>query len=116
MEALNVLPVKWLSDYIDLDLDIKKVADELSLTGSHVESIINRAGNLSKVVVGKILKIEKHPNADKLVVCQLDVKDEVIQIVTGAQNVFEGAVVPVALPGASLAGGVKIEKRRIERC
>lgn len=104
------LPVKWLSDYIDLDLDIKKVADELSLTGSHVESIINRAENLSKVVVGKILKIEKHPDADKLVVCQLDVKDEVIQIVTGAQNVFEGAVVPVALSGANLAGGVKIEK------
>lgn len=104
------LPVKWLSDYIDLDLDIKKVADELSLTGSHVESIINRAENLSKVVVGKILKIEKHPDADKLVVCQLDVKDEIIQIVTGAQNVFEGAVVPVALSGANLAGGVKIEK------
>ncbi|MDY2986789.1 MAG: phenylalanine--tRNA ligase subunit beta [Peptoniphilus sp.] len=104
------LPVKWLSDYIDIDLDIKKVADELSLTGSHVESIVNRAENLSKVVVGKILKIEKHPDADKLVVCQLDVKDEIIQIVTGAQNVFEGAVVPVALSGANLAGGVKIEK------
>lgn len=107
------LPVKWLSDYIDIDLDIKKVADELSLTGSHVESIVNRAENLSKVVVGKILKIEKHPDADKLVVCQLDVKDEVIQIVTGAKNVFEGAVVPVALPGANLAGGVKIEKGKL---
>lgn len=107
------LPVKWLSDYIDLDLDIKKIADELSLTGSHVESIQNRASNLSNVVVGKILKIEKHPDADKLVICQIDIKDEVVQIVTGAKNVFEGAIVPAALPGAHLAGGIKIKKGKL---
>lgn len=107
------LPVKWLKDYIDLDLEIKEVTDELSLTGSHVESIINRAENLSKIVVGKITKIEQHPDADKLVICTVDVKDEVLQIVTGAKNVFEGAVVPVALSGSHIAGGVKIKKGKL---
>lgn len=107
------LPIKWLKDYIDIDLEIKQITDELSLTGSHVESIINRAEELSKVVVGKIEKIEQHPDADKLVICSVDVKDEILQIVTGAKNVFEGALVPVALSGAHLAGGVKIKNGKL---
>ncbi|WP_242823429.1 secondary thiamine-phosphate synthase enzyme YjbQ, partial [Thermobrachium celere] len=61
-------------------------------------------------VTGKIIKTEKHPNADKLTICQVDVKDEVLQIVTGADNIKEGDIVPVALHGSTLPGGVKIKK------
>ena len=108
-----LLPIKWLKDYVDIDEDVRKIADEITLTGSHVESIIDRSENLSKIVVGKIEKIEKHPDADKLVVCSINIGDEVIQIVTGAKNVFEGAVVPVALSGSHIAGGVKIKKGKL---
>lgn len=105
-----LLPIKWLKDYVDINKSTKEIADEVTLTGSHVESIENRAEGLSNVVTGKIEKIEQHPNADKLVVCQVNIGKETIQIVTGAKNVFEGAIVPVALSGATLAKGVKIEK------
>lgn len=108
-----LLPISWLKNYIDLDKSTKEIADEVTLTGSHVESIINRAEGISGVVVGKILKITNHPDADKLVICQVDVGDEVLQIVTGAKNVFEGALVPVSKVGANLAGGIKIKKGKL---
>ena len=104
-----LLPVKWLRDYVNIDLDAKKIANGITDTGSHVETIILPKEGMEKVVVGKILKIEKHPDADKLVICKVDLGTEVLQIVTGAPNVFEGAVVPVALVGAKLAKGVQIE-------
>ena len=104
-----LLPVKWLRDYVNIDLDAKKIANGITDTGSHVETIILPKEGMEKVVVGKILKIEKHPDADKLVICKVDVGTEVLQIVTGAPNVFEGAVVPLALVGAKLAKGIEIE-------
>jgi len=92
----------------------------MTLSGSKVEGFEVEAEEVSNVVVGKILAIEKHPDADKLVVCQLDVgQGEPLQIVTGATNVFVGAIVPVALDGAHLPGGVKIRKgklRGVESC
>lgn len=106
------LPIKWLKDYVDFDFDVKKLADGLSNSGSHVESIIDTSEGLDKIVVGKINKIENHPDADKLVICQVDVGEE-IQIVTGAKNVFEGAYVPVALHGSTIAGGTKIKKGKL---
>ena len=82
---------------------------KMTMSGSIVEGIENPADEFKNVVTGKILKIEKHPDADKLVVCQVDVgEDAPIQIVTGAKNVFEGAVVPVAKHKSCLPGGVKI--------
>lgn len=105
-----LLPVKWLKDYIDIDIDTKKLVDGLTLSGSHVESIIGLNKGIENVVVGKILSIEKHPNADKLSVCQVDVGSETLQIVTGATNVKEGDFVPVAKLGAKLPGGIEIEK------
>ena len=108
-----LLPIKWLKDYVDFDFDVKKLADGLSNSGSHVESVIIPSEGLDKIVVGKIEKIEKHPDADKLVVCSVNVGDEVLQIVTGAPNVFEGAIVPVALHGSTVAGGVKIKKGKL---
>lgn len=108
-----LLPIKWLKDYVDFDFDVRKLADGLSNSGSHVESIIIPGDGLNKIVVGKIEKIEKHPDADKLVICSVNVGDEILQIVTGASNVFEGAIVPVALHGSTLAGDVKIKKGKL---
>ncbi|MEQ2400619.1 phenylalanine--tRNA ligase subunit beta [Peptoniphilus hominis (ex Hitch et al. 2025)] len=108
-----LLPIKWLKDYVDFDFDVKKLADGLSNSGSHVESVIIPSEGLDKIVVGKIEKIDKHPDADKLVICSVNVGDEVLQIVTGAPNVFEGAIVPVALHGSTVAGGVKIKKGKL---
>lgn len=104
-----LLPVKWLRDYVDIDASTKEISEKITDTGSHVESIEDRSVGLSNVVVGKILKIEKHPNADKLVICTIDTGDEELTIVTGAKNVFEGAIVPVAKVGAKLAKGMEIK-------
>ena len=103
------VPIKWLKDYIDLDEDIKTLADKLSDSGSHVESIITRSEGIEGVYTGKIIEIKKHPDADKLVVCKVNFKDKDLQIVTGAKNVFEGAIVPVALDGAKLYNGIEIK-------
>jgi len=114
------LSKKWLNDYVPCDKENRDFFEALTMSGSKVESWEVEGEEISNVVIGKILKIEKHPDADKLVVCQLDVaKDAPIQIVTGADNVFEGAIVPVALDNSTLPGGVKIKKgklRGVESC
>ena len=109
------LPLSWLKDYMNTDgIDDKTYAHMLTMSGSMVEGIENPAGEIKNVVIGKILKIEPHPDADKLVVCQVDVGEgEPIQIVTGAPNVFEGAVIPVAKHKSTLPGGVKITKGKL---
>lgn len=109
-----LLPVKWFRDYVEFEIDSKELAEKLTSTGSHVETIEDVDKGVEKVVVGKILSIEKHPDADKLVVTQIDVGDgENIQIVTGADNITEGDIVPVALVGAKLPGGMKIKKGKL---
>lgn len=106
-----LLPIKWLKDYVDIDdIDVKELADKLTLSGSHVESIISLDRGIENVVVGKIEKIEKHQNADKLLICTVNVGKENLTIVTGAKNLKEGDYVPVALIGATLPGRMKIEK------
>ncbi len=105
-----LLPVSWLKKYVDIDKSTKEIADKITDSGSHVESIISPKGNMSGVVLGVINKIEKHPNADRLLICAIDIGDEVLQIVTGAPNVFEGAYVPVAKIGATLHGDMKIKE------
>lgn len=107
------VPYSWLLDYVDVDKSIHEVADKLTLTGSKVEEVIDKGKEIDKVVTGKIIKTEKHPNADKLTVCQIDVKTETIQIVTGADNIKEGDIIPVALHGSTLPGGVKIKKGKL---
>ena len=109
------VPVKWLKDYIDIeDYDIRKLADKLNETGSHVESIESVDKGVEKVVVGRIEEIEKHPDADKLIITKIDIgEEELLQIVTGANNVKEGDLVPVALVGARLPGGIKIKKGKL---
>ncbi|MBR0409565.1 MAG: phenylalanine--tRNA ligase subunit beta [Eubacterium sp.] len=99
-------PISWIKAYVpDLDCSVQEYVDKMTLSGSHVENVVYLDKNLEKIVVGKIVKLEKHPDADKLVVCQVDVGAEVTQIVTGAPNVFEGALVPVVLDGGRVAGG-----------
>ncbi|MEE1312544.1 MAG: phenylalanine--tRNA ligase subunit beta [Lachnospiraceae bacterium] len=100
-------PISWIKAYVpDLDCTVQEYVDQMTLSGSNVENYVNLDKNLEKIVVGKILKIDKHPDADKLVICQVDVgEEEPIQIVTGAPNVFEGAMVPVVLVGGKVAGG-----------
>ena len=100
-------PISWIKAYVpDLDCTVQEYVDRMTLSGSNVENYVDLDKNLEKIVVGKILKIEKHPDADKLVICQVEVgEEEPIQIVTGASNVFEGALVPVVLVGGRVAGG-----------
>ncbi len=96
--------VNWLKDYVNLDgLDIKEFCSAMIMSGSNLDTYETIYEGIKGVVVGKVLSVEKHPDADKLVVCQVNVgKESPIQIVTGAKNVFEGAFVPVAMDGSVL--------------
>ena len=99
-------PISWIKAYVpDLDCTVQEYVDKMTLSGSHVENAVYLDKNLEKIVVGRIEKIEKHPDADKLVICQVNVGAEEVQIVTGASNVFKGALVPVVLDGGRVAGG-----------
>ncbi len=102
------LSMEWLSDFTQLNMDSKTLADRMTLTGSKVENIIELGADITNVVAARITSIEKHPNADKLLVCMVDTGSGSRTIVTGADNVYEGAVVPVALDGAKLPGDVVI--------
>ncbi len=105
-----LLPIKWLKEYVNIDEDSKLLADRLTLSGSHVESIISLERGIENVVVGKIVKLEKHENADKLFVTMVDIGREEIQIVTGAGNLKVGDYIPVALIGAKLPNGLEIQE------
>lgn len=106
--------IKWLKDYIDFKETPEQIADKLTMAGVPVENIKDMGAGLEKVITGKIVQIEKHPNADKLSICTLDVgQAETIIIVTGATNVREGQIVPVAMIGAKLPNGLKISKGKL---
>lgn len=103
------LSMSWLKDYVDIDADIKDFVEDITLTGSKVEGWSEMGGEISGVITGKITHIDKHPNADRLVICTVDLgRTEPVTIVTHAPNVFEGAYVCTALDGAALPGGVTI--------
>ncbi len=109
------LSVKWLKDYVNINnLSIKELTDGLTMSGSKVEGFKSENDKIQKIVVGKIISIEKHPDADKLVICLVDVgQNEPLQIVTGANNVKENALVPVCLSGATLPNGTKIKSGKL---
>lgn len=108
------LPMSWLSDYVDLDCTTKEFMDAITLSGSKVEGVTHLGAEISKVVTGKVLSIEKHPDADKLVITKIDIgSGEPLQIVTGANNLYVGDCVPVATDGSTLPGGVKIKKGKL---
>ena len=87
--ALNTLKYQ-----VDIPVSLEELCEKMVLAGFEVESVDNLADTMDNVVVGRILKLEKHENSDHLQICQVDIGSEVVQIVTGAQNVFEGAIVP----------------------
>ena len=98
--------LSWIKAYVpDLDCTDQEYCDGMTLSGTKVEGYERRDKNLEKIVVGQIDKIEKHPDADKLIVCQVNIGTESVQIVTGAPNVKEGDKVPVVLDGGKVAGG-----------
>lgn len=116
--------LSWIKAYVpDLDMTAQEYTDAMTLSGTKVEGFEETDADLEKIVIGQIEKIEKHPDADKLVICQVNVGNEKIQIVTGAPNVYEGAKVPVVLdggrvagghePGQRVEGGIKIKKGKL---
>ena len=106
--------IKWLKDYIDFTETPEQLADKLTMAGIPVENIIDPGEGLEKVVTGRIEKLEPHQNSDHLQICTMNVgQKENIIIVTGAQNVAEGQVVPVAMVGAHLPNGMKISKGKL---
>ena len=108
------IPMSWLSDYTDMTgITPEQYNHALTMTGSKVEGVENIGDEVQNVVTAKILSVEPHPDADKLRVCQVDTGSETIQIITGADNVKPGQVVPVALDGAILPGGKKIKKGKL---
>ena len=108
------LSKKWLLDFVDLDVSDKKFADEMTLSGSKVEAFEVEGHELSNIVTGRIDSLEHHPDSDHMWICMVNVgKDEPLQIVTGAQNLKVGDVVPVALDDSVVHGGKHIVKGKL---
>src|SRR5918992_3474326 len=113
------VPVSWLREYVAFDQPVEEVAAHLVLTSCEVDRIVTRGvldvdGNLGLFRVGRVLDAGKHPNADRLQLCHVDVGEgELRQIVCGAWNFGAGATVAVALPGAVLPGAVKLERAKL---
>ena len=108
------LSMKWLADYVDVQVSPKQFSDDMTMSGSKVEGFATEGAEIRNVVVGKLLSVEKHPNADSLVVCKVDIGEgEPIQICTGATNVKAGDIVPVAKHGSTLPGGKSIRKGKL---
>ncbi len=116
--------LSWIKAYVpDLNVTAQEYTDAMTLSGTKVEGYVELDADLDKIVVGQIDKIEKHPDADKLVICRVNIGSESVQIVTGAPNVYEGAKVPVVLaggrvagghePGQRVEGGIKIKKGKL---
>jgi phenylalanyl-tRNA synthetase beta chain len=114
------LSMRWLEDYVKLDVSPKQFADSMTMSGSKVEGWHVEGSDISRVVVGKIIAISRHPSADTLVVCTVDIgSKDLLSIVTGAKNLCRGDHVPVALDGAVLPGGQTISNtvlRGVESC
>ena len=105
---------KWLSEFVTVDAGDRDFAEAMTLSGSKVEITTDLGAEISNVVVGRVLSMERHPNSDHMWICQIDVgQAEPIQIVTGAWNVHVGDLVPAALHKSTLPGGVKIEKGKL---
>ena len=109
-----LLSRKWLDEFVHVDANDKDFAEAMTLSGSKVETTEDRGAEISNIVVGTILTMERHPDSDHMWICQLDVGQSApIQIVTGAWNIHPGDMVPVALDHSTLPGGKKIEKGKL---
>lgn len=104
-----IVPLRWLKKYVEINLPLEEYIHRMIMSGTGIEGMRPQCEGISGVVVGKIAKLEPHPNADRLQVCAIDTGTKTVQCVTGATNVFQGALVPVALDGAVLPGGKEIK-------
>ncbi|TXJ37410.1 phenylalanine--tRNA ligase subunit beta [Brachyspira pilosicoli] len=108
------IPLSWLKEFVNLDgLEVEEIARNITLSGSEISSIETTGGDIAGVIIGKVLTVHKHPDADKLSVCKVNVGDDVLSIVCGAPNVRENIYVPVAMIGAKLPNGLTIKKASI---
>ncbi len=106
--------IEWLNEYADINTGAKQLADILTMTGSKVETIESQGNDIENVVVGKILEIKPHVDSDHLVVTKVDVGGgEILQIVTGAKNIKEGDIIPIAKDGSKLPGGIEIRTGKL---
>jgi len=108
------ISLSWLKNYVDIDVPVSELCDRMVRSGFEVEDIRDLSESMKNVVVGKITHLEKHPDSDHLLICQVDIgQGEPVQIITGAQNVFEGAYVPAALHNSYLPDGTHITKGKL---
>ncbi|MDF2572263.1 MAG: pheT, partial [Sporomusa sp.] len=105
--------IKWLKDYVEINEAPEQLADMLTMAGIPVAAVETLGKNISGVVTGKVIEIGPHPDADKLSVCKIDISTEVLTIVTGATNVRQGDIVPVAAVGAVLPNGMCIKPTKL---
>ncbi len=102
--------LSWLKDYIDIRMDAADLADALTMAGLEVESVSNRYAYLQTVVVGGVMEVRPHPNADKLTICRVDTGDRSYTVVCGAPNVSEGMLAPLAMPGTVFPDGSQLDQ------
>lgn len=108
-----LLPIKWAKEYVDINDDIMNICDKVTLTGSHVESIIKLGDNIDNIVVGKIIDIYRHENSNKLWITKVDLGNEIVQIVTAAQNLKQFDYVPVAKVNSTFSDNTKIKEAKL---
>ena len=108
------LTFKWLNEYVNLDgLTAEQIADRLSMLGLEVDAVVHMARGLEGIRTARIHKVQPHPDADRLTVCEVEVGEDLIQVVCGAPNAREGLLTAIALPGVTLPGGMKIKKAKV---
>jgi len=108
-----LMSYSWIKKYVDIDVDAYKLGDMLTNAGVIVDNVHDVSLGLDKCVIGKLLEVKKHKDSDRLFICKVDVGEEVLQIITAAENVAEGQLVPVAMVGAKLPNGLKIKKTKL---
>ena len=109
-----LLSRKWLNEFVPVQADDRTFAEDMTLSGSKVEITEIEGEEISNVVVGRVVEIKRHENSDHMWICQVDVgEDAPIQIVTGAQNVSQGELVPVAKHNSTLPGGIEIKSGKL---
>lgn len=106
--------LSWLNKYVDIDVPAEELCDRMVMAGFEVEEMTDLSKTMRNVVVGKVVSMERHPDSDHMFICQVDCGgDENVQIVTGAQNVHEGDLVPAALHDSDLPNGAHIKKGKL---
>ena len=108
------ISLNWLKRYVDIPVAVEELCDRMVMAGFEVEDMEDLSQSMENVVAARILRLQKHPDADKLQLCEMDVGgDAPIQIITGADNVFEGALVPAALHDSRLPNGTRIKRGKL---